>query len=135
MTKCKIISALKIEMIGANPFFKRQMPRSRVYTREDAMRDSELKSVRDKYENNSAVRVDAHPRFGFKTMLSGSKVPLPTAPGIVGGNVDWTSAKSTPATMYLQSVLSGVRPMMSAPALGSFLGLREPQQNSIHTNL
>lgn len=121
-------------MIGANPFFK-TMPRTRVYTREDAMRDAELRSVRDKYENNSAVRVDAHPRFGFKTMLSGSKVPLPTAPGIVGGNVDWTSAKSTPVTQYLHSVLSKVRPMNSAPALGSFLGLREPQQNSIHTNL
>jgi hypothetical protein len=134
MTKCKIISALKIEMIGANPFFK-TMPRSMVYTNRDRMRDDELRSVRDKYENNSAVRVDAHPRFGFKTMLSGSKVPLPTAPGIVGGNVDWTSAKSTPVTQYLHSVLSKVRPMNSAPALGSFLGLREPQQNSIHTNL
>jgi hypothetical protein len=132
MTKCKIISALKIEMIGANPFFK-TMPRSMVYTNRDRMRDDELRSVRDKYENNSAVRVDAHPRFGFKTMLSGSKVPLPTAPGIVGGNVDWTSAKSTPATMYLQSVLSGGRPMNPAPALGSVLRLGEPTTHSIHT--
>lgn len=119
-------------MIGANPFFK-TMPRSMVYTNRDRMRDDELRSVRDKYENNSAVRVDAHPRFGFKTMLSGSKVPLPTAPGIVGGNVDWTSAKSTPATMYLQSVLSGGRPMNPAPALGSVLRLGEPTTHSIHT--
>ena len=120
-------------MFGANPFFKREMPRSMVYTNRDRMRDDELRSVRDKYENNSAVRVDAHPRFGFKTMLSGSSVPLPTAPSIVGGNVDWTSSKSTPVTQYLHSVLSAGRPMKPPPALGSFLGLAEPHQQSIHT--
>ena len=122
-------------MFGANPFFKREMPRSRVYTDRDRMRDAELKSVRDKYENNSTVRVDAHPRFGFKTLLSGSKVPLPTAPGIVGGNVDWTAAKTTPMTHKLFDTLSSVRPMGFLPALGSSLRLGEPHQQSIHTTL
>ena len=119
-------------MIGANPFFK-TMPRTMVYNNTDRMRDAELRSVRDKYENNSAVRVDAHPRYGYKTMLSGSKVPLPTAPSVVGGNVDWTSARTTPVTQYLHSVLSGGRPMNPAPALGSVLRLGEPTTHSIHT--
>lgn len=138
-------------MFGANPFFKKYMdmdggsklrnekmigmPRNMVYTPMDRMRDEELKSVRDKYNNNSAVRVDAHPRFGFKTMLSGSKVPLPTAPAIVGGNVDWTSAKATPATNKLFDTLASVRPMNKLPGIGSFLGLGEPHQQSIHTTL
>lgn len=137
-------------MIGANPFFKRpindggsklrneqmlSMPRSMVYTNRDRMRDDELRSVRDKYENNSAVRVDAHPRFGFKTMLSGSKVPLPTAPGIVGGNVDWTNSKVTPVTHKLFDTLMTKRNMGFLPALGSTLRLGEPQQQSIHTTL
>ena len=121
-------------MIGANPFFKR-MPRTMVYNNADRMRDEELKSVRDKYENNSAVRVDAHPRFGFKTLLSGSKVPLPTAPGIVGGNVDWTSSKVTPVTHKLFDTLMTKRNMGFLPALGSALRLGEPQQQSIHTTL
>lgn len=122
-------------MIGANPFFKREMPRNWAYTPMDRMRDEELKSVRDKYNNNSTVRVDAHPRFGFKTLLSGSKVPLPTAPGIVGGNVDWTASRVTPVTHKLFDTLMTKRNMGFLPALGSSLRLDEPQQQSIHTTL
>ena len=76
-----------------------------------------------------------HPRFGFETLLNqGSVAPLPTAPAIVGGNVDWTKSKVTPATHYLHSVLSGGRPMNPPPALGTTLRLTEPTINSIHTH-
>lgn len=122
-------------MFAANPFFKREMPRTREYTYMDRQRDQELQAVRDKYNNDSAVRVDGHPRFGFKTMLTGSKVPLPTAPSIVGGNVDWTTSKVTPVTHKLFDTLMTKRPMGFLPALGSPLRLGEPNQNSIHSTL
>lgn len=84
--------------------------------------------------NNQAVRdFVGHPRFGFQTMLNNdSPVPLPTAPAIVGGNVDWTTAKVSPATIQLHHSLEKVRPMFPAPALGSRLRLVEPNVNSIH---
>ena len=135
MSKCKIISALKIEMLGANLFFK-QPVRSAVYTGQDMMRDRELRMVRDKYShNNDSVRhFEGHPRFGFQTLLNThSATPLPTAPAIVGGNVDWTKSKVTPITHYLHSALSEGRPMNPPPALGSLLRLGEPNINSIHT--
>jgi len=75
-----------------------------------------------------------HPRFGFQTLLNThSPTPLPTAPAVVGGNVDWTKTRFTPASQYLHSVLSVGRPMNPAPALGSLLRLGEPNVNSIHT--
>jgi len=79
--------------------------------------------------------IDAHPRFGFATMLNqDSPAPLPTAPAVVGGNVNWKNANVTPATQYLHSVLSGGRPMQPPPALGTTLRLTEPTVNSIHTH-
>jgi len=85
-------------------------------------------------KHSGAKQVDGHPRFGFHTMFNiDSEKPLPTAPAIVGGNVDWTSSKVTPATQYLNSVLSEGRPMNPPPALGSLLRLGEPSRNSIHT--
>lgn len=126
-------------MLGANLFFKQPAPaRSMVYTHQDAMRDREIRAIRDKYNNhnNQAVRpFEGHPRFGFHTMLNQDTPKiLPTAPAVVGGNVDWTKAKVTPATQYLHSVLSGGRPMNPAPALGSALRLTEPTVHSIHTH-
>ena len=85
--------------------------------------------------NNTAARMSVgHPRFGFQTMLNkDSAKVLPTAPAIVGGNVDWTKSRVTPATQYLHSVLSGGRPMEPPAALGSALRLGEPTMHSIHT--
>jgi len=118
-------------MLSPNPFFK-QLPTTMEY---DRMRG--LRAVRDKFNqhNNTGVRMtDAHPRFGYKTMLNQDTPKiLPTAPAIVGGNVDWTMKKVSPATEYLHSVLSTGRPMQPPPALGSLLKLGEPSINSIHT--
>jgi len=125
-------------MLGANLFFKQPPARSMVYTHQDAMRDREIRAIRDKYNNhnNQAVRpFVGHPRFGFHTMLNQDSFgKLPTAPAVVGGNVDWTNSKVTPATQYLHSVLSGGRPMNPAPALGTTLRLTEPTMHSIHTH-
>ena len=84
--------------------------------------------------HQGAVQVIGHPRYGFHTMLNrDSPKPLPTAPAIVGGNVDWTKSKVSPVTLQLHNALSDVRPMLTPPALGSFLKLREPSRDSIHT--
>lgn len=84
--------------------------------------------------NNGSKPSIGHPKFGFTTILNQhSPGKLPTAPAVVGGNVDWTKSKVTPATQYLHSVLSGGRPMEPVPALGSVLKLTEPTLNSIHT--
>jgi hypothetical protein len=121
--------------------------RTHVYTHQDAMRDRAERERReaqriykggrafDNFHNNQAVRpFVGHPRFGFQTLLNEhSPAPLPTAPPVVGGNVDWTQSKFTPASQYLHSVLSAGRPMNPAPALGSVLRLGEPTVNSIHT--
>jgi len=86
------------------------------------------------HPHNGSRHFTGHPRFGFdQSLLPTLRGPLPTAPAIVGGNVDWTKSKVTPATHYLHSVLSGGRPMNPAPALGSVLRLGEPNVNSIHT--
>jgi hypothetical protein len=133
-------------MLG-NLFFKQQPVRTREYTHQDAMRDMAERERRDSQRiykggrpfdnshNNDSVRpFIGHPKFGFQTLLNQhSPAPLPTAPPVVGGNVDWTKSKVTPATQYLQSVLSVGRPMNPAPALGSVLRLGEPNVNSIHT--
>jgi hypothetical protein len=134
-------------MLG-NLFFKQPAPiRTHQYTHQDAMRDMEAKLRResqriykggrpfDNNHNNDSVRpFVSHPRFGFQTLLNQhSPAPLPTAPPVVGGNVDWTRQKVTPASQYLHSVLSVGRPMNPPPALGSVLRLGEPNVNSIHT--
>lgn len=124
-------------MLGANLFFKKpeRLIRTHEYTQQDAMRDRELRMVREKYSNVAARPTVGHPRYGFQTLLNQDSFgKLPTAPAVVGGNVDWTNSKVTPATQYLHSVLSGGRPMNPAPALGSSLKLTEPTLNSIHTH-
>jgi hypothetical protein len=122
-------------MLSRNPFFK-TMPRTREYTREDAMRDAELRAVRDKYSpNNTATRLlMGDPKFGFKTMLSGESKPLPTAPAVVGGNVDWSQKAVNPFTGFLHGEISKARPMMPLPAMGTKMFMKEPNGNSIHTN-
>lgn len=105
-------------MLGANLFFKKleNLPRPAVM-RPYGVRES-----------------ISHPRYGFQTLLNThSPAPLPTAPAVVGGNVDWTQAKVTPVTQHLHEFLNRVRPMNSIPAVGSFLRMREPNVNSIHT--
>ena len=98
-------------MIPANPFFK-------------TAEKQQFNVMTNTNTTNTAVRpVSGHSRFGFQTMLPHKVVPLPTAPAIVGGNVDWTKSRVTPATQYLHSVLGAGRPMSPAPQLGSFLSL------------
>jgi hypothetical protein len=139
-------------MLGGHLFFKKEpklavMPvRNRQYTAADAMRDREARERRESqpqiykgggpYHNNDSVRpFMGHQKFGFQTALNqGSPTPLPTAPPVVGGNVDWTKSKFSPASQYLHSVLSGGRPMNPPPALGSSLRLTEPTVHSIHTH-
>ena len=122
-------------MLGANPYLK--MIRTREYTRVDAMRDAELRAVREKHDrNNNATRpFMGHPKFGFKTMLSGESKPLPTAPAIVGGNVDWTQKAVNPNTMFLHSEIMNKRQMLPPPMMGAKMFVKEPNQNSIHTNI
>ena len=139
-------------MLAANPFFKRamddggsklrnekmlSMPRLAVYTERDRMRDAELRAVHDKYSpNNTATRlIMGDPKFGFKTMLSGESRPLPTAPAVVGGNVDWSQKAVNPFTGFLHGEISKARPMLPLPAMGTKLFLKEPTQNSIHATL
>jgi len=121
-------------MIPANPFF-RQVSDRMVRRQPDKQLNVMGPSVSD--INNTAVRqVSGHPRFGFQTMLNQhTSGQLPTAPAIVGGNVDWTKSKVTPVTHHLHNALSGSRNMSPAPMLGSVLRLGEPNNNSIHTTL
>jgi hypothetical protein len=123
-------------MLGANPYFK-TMPRTRVYTREDAMRDAELEAVRRKHDhNNNATRpFMGNHKFGFQTLLSGESKPLPTAPAIVGGNVDWTQKAVGPTTMFFHHELMNKRQMLPPPMMGKQMFMKEPNQNSIHTNI
>ena len=123
-----------------NMFFKKpeyNPIRTMEYTQRDAMRDRELRAVRERYgnHNNQEVRpFIGHPRFGFQTLLNkDSAVPLPTAPSIVGGNVNWKNSKVTPVTQHLYDSLNVGRAMNPPPALGSLLRLGEPNVNSIHT--
>lgn len=85
--------------------------------------------------HKAARGLDGHPKFGFQTLLDRIKAPLPSAPGIVGGNVDWTSLRSSPYTQFLSGKIGQMRGMMPAPALGRSLNIGEPNRNSIHTNL
>jgi hypothetical protein len=119
-------------MLGANLFFKRPEV---VY--KPAVIKPEFTNMRGKPFrpiNNDAVRpFEGHPRFGFQTRLDHEIKPLPTAPAVVGGNVDWTKSRVTPATQHLYDSLNVGRPMNPPPALGSLLRLGEPNVNSIHT--
>jgi hypothetical protein len=123
---------------GENPI------RTREYTHNDAMRDMEMRRYRDAnriyrpspFEHNNTAARDfvGHPRFGFHTMLNHDSFgKLPTAPAIVGGNVNWMNSKVSPVTQSLHNVLSAVRPMNPIPAMGSALRMGEPNVNSIHT--
>jgi hypothetical protein len=95
-----------------------------------------MKEQADKAINNTGVsKVPGHTRFGFQTILDHEVKPLPTAPPIVGGNVDWTKLRTSPATQFLHNFLATKRPMSPAPALGSGLKLGEPSRDSIHTNI
>lgn len=93
-----------------------------------------LRSLPRPEPTNTAVRPSiGHPKFGFGVNLPQVIAPLPTAPAVVGGNVDWNSLKSGPATQFLHSQMSLGRPMMPPTALGSLVRLGEPSLNSIHT--
>ncbi len=95
-----------------------------------------MKEQANKAINNTGVsKVPGHTKFGYQTILDHQVKPLPTAPGIVGGNVDWTKLRVSPATQHLQTVLSARRSMSPAPALGSGLRLGEPSRDSIHTTI
>lgn len=145
-------------MIKANPFFKTpwtgkdEAMKVREAMMEESKRMNEYQSgitapkyvpgmsfgdmIRQAGHNNTATRpIMGQPRFGFQTMLSGTKVPLPTAPAIVGGNVDWTQKKVGPATMFLHHEIMNKRQMMPPPMEGSGMFVKEPNQNSIHTTL
>ena len=120
-------------MLGAQPFFKKPMVTSfgDSYNRRKL---DDKKREAYKLLNGGVRKSDSHPRYGFETILNQhSSGQLPTAPAVVGGNVDWTKSKVSPATQYLHSVLSVGRPMNPPPALGSVLSLGEPNVNSIHT--
>ena len=92
--------------------------------------------IRQAGHNNTATRhIMGDPKFGFKTMLSGESKPLPTAPAVVGGNVDWSQRVVNPYTGFLHGEIAKVRPMMPLPAMGTKMFMKEPNVNSIHTNL
>jgi hypothetical protein len=118
-------------MIGANPFLKRAEPMATNFGS-----DYLKKKGRTDHNNHLTRPFDGHPRYGFQTILNqDSFAALPTAPPVVGGNVDWTQSKVTPASHHLHSVLSARRPMNPRPALGTPLKLGEPSRDSIHTTL
>jgi len=124
-------------MIGANPFFKKPSVRTMEVKPEDTEKGrAEIRGRlrRLEHNNRAVVPVDGHPRFGFQTILDREVKPLPTAPPIVGGNVDWTKSKMTPATKHLHSVLAERRAMNPSPALGTPLKLGEPSRDSIHAD-
>jgi len=126
-------------MLSPNLFFKKPSARTMEVKPEDTEKGRQMLRGRQRIleHMNQAVRPSVgHPRFGFQTMLNqDSFAPLPTAPAIVGGNVDWTKRKITPATHFLHSKLSEKRPMNPPPAIDSDLKLREPNVNSIHTTI
>jgi hypothetical protein len=125
-------------MLGANLFLKKpeMMNKPAVIKPEFMTTSNRVQPLPKPFRpiNNDSVRpYEGHYRFGFQTRLDHEIKPLPTFPAVVGGNLDWTKAKVSPATQYLHSVLSVGRPMNPAPALGSTLRLGEPNINSIHT--
>lgn len=133
-------------MIKANPFLKApidytynaKMPPKQIWTGKDEamkVREAFLKDSMLSHNNNATRQIIGDGRFGFKTTLSGTKVPLPTAPAIVGGNVDWTQKKVGPTTMFLHHEIMNKRQMLPPPMEGSGMFVKEPNQNSIHNTL
>lgn len=133
-------------MLGPNPFFKApidytynaKMPPKQIWTGKDEMmkvRQAYLEESKQAHNNNAARQLIGDGRFGFKTMLTGSSKPLPTAPAIVGGNVDWTQKAVGPTTMFFHHEMMNKRQMLPPPALGAQMFVKEPDQNSIHTNI
>jgi len=117
-------------MIGGNMFFKRP-----AVIRNDSFvgREQGINAI-----NNNSVRPFMGDRkFGFQTLLNTDRhAALPTAPAIVGGNVDWTQRKVSPFTQFLHGAFSASgRPMRPVPAIGASLNLVEPNVNSIHTTI
>ena len=86
--------------------------------------------------NNNSVRpFMGHSRFGFQTLLNQDTIAkLPTAPAIVGGNVDWRQRRVSPFTQFLHGAFSASgRQMQNIPTIGASLNLVEPNVNSIHS--
>jgi hypothetical protein len=112
-------------MLSRNPFIKRQPDYS-----------FNAKMPIDRHSpNNTATRpFSGDPKFGFKTILSGESKPLPTAPAVVGGNVDWSQRVVNPFTGFLHGEIAKARPMLPLPAMGTKMFMKEPNVNSIHTN-
>ena len=110
-------------MLKANPFFKvppidytynAKMPPKKIWTGKDEMmkvRQAYLEESKQSHNNNATRPFMGDPRFGFQTMLSGSSKPLPTAPAIVGGNVDWTQKAVGPTTMFFHREMMNKRQM------------------------
>jgi hypothetical protein len=111
-------------MLGANPYFKAPIDYS-----------YNAKMPRPDHNNNAARPFMGHHKFGFQTLLSGESKPLPTAPAIVGGNVDWTQKAVGPTTMFFHHELMNKRQMLPPPMMGKQMFVKEPNQNSIHTNI
>lgn len=115
-------------MLGGNIFFKRP-----AVIRNDSFVDKE-RGV-NAVNNNSVRPFMGHSKFGFQTLLNqDSFAKLPTAPAVVGGNVDWTQSKVSPFTQFLHGAFSASgRQMKNIPTIGASLNLVEPNVNSIHT--
>jgi hypothetical protein len=93
-----------------------------------------LRNMKRPEPTNTGVRPSmGDPKYGFAVNLPQVSSPLPTAPAIVGGNVNWKTLTSSPATHFLHSKLSMMRPMVPRAPLGTLSGLAEPSLNSIHT--
>ena len=119
--------------------YARQAEESRRRARRMAEGASTDMGMRDYLERTRQLQQQARPAItdmryikplpiGAWNDLPGMSMPLPTAPAVVGGNVDWTNAKVTPLTNILAERLQR-RPLMP----GSFLKLSEPNQNSLST--
>lgn len=131
-------------MLSANPFFKApidysynaKMPPKQIWTGKDEamkVRQAMIEQSKQSHNNNATRQIIGDGRFGFKTMLSGESKGLPTAPAIVGGNVDWTTKKVGPATMFLHHEIMNKRQMLPPPVMGSPLKVSEPTGFSLHT--
>lgn len=128
-------------MLPSKLFFKKpEGPMMNLEYEMNKKRDEQIrKQMEARYPNRfpPAVRPSVGPpKTSFQTLLNqDTPKPLPTAPGIVGGNVDWTNKVSSPFTHFLSGTLRNKRGMMSPPAIGSSLNLKEPHGQSIHTNM
>ena len=111
--------------------YARQAEESRRRARRMAEGRSSDMGMRDYLERTGQLPQQARPAvmpIGAWGNLPGVSMPLPTAPAIVGGSVDWTNRRVTPLTNILAERLQR-KPLMP----GSFLKLTEPNINSIST--